>query len=152
MHDRAISSIMTRKVLTAKANASLKNILSKMRLKKVSCVIIVNNKIPLGIVTERDIVRLFAEKHTDDILKIEASSIMSTPPITVLDSMSISSALNISRAKRIRHLIVINKTKELSGLVTQSDLSKEYLSALNSQWELIEHSMKKKIFVQTLIR
>jgi diguanylate cyclase (GGDEF)-like protein len=145
MYDNQLSAIMTKNVLTATLETPLGDVLSKMKKKKVSCVIIIKEQIPLGIITERDIVRLFANVCKESVWKKPVSLVMSSPPITISQTLTISSALSIARAQKIRHLIVVNEANELVGLVTQSDLSKEYLSALNAQWESLERSIQKRV-------
>ena len=113
-----IGSIMKRSILTVKPDSKIKEAVQLMRDNKISCTIVTRNGIPQGIFTERDIVRMVADK--EDFGK-KVSGVMSSPLITAGPWMSFNKALDIMRANHIRRLPVI-KDKVLKGLVTETDL------------------------------
>ncbi|MBE9176263.1 PAS domain S-box protein [Synechocystis salina LEGE 06155] len=88
-----------------------------------SCVLIVDEEgILQGIVTERDLVRLGIEK--ENWQKVIAREVMSSPVVTIslaqLTDMFV--ALEQFRLHRIRHLPVLDDQGQVVGLITQSSL------------------------------
>jgi len=81
---------------------------------------------PVGIFTERDVVRLYADGDRDlDTLAVEAR--MTCSVVVGRLSMSVDEALGLMTERRFRHLPVIDDGK-LLGLVSIGDLVKVKLS------------------------
>ena len=83
------------------------------------CVVIVENKKPVGIVTELDIVRyilLKGEKLSEPIRKIMTSKITFMTP-----DMKLDEALKIIDTKQFRRYPVI-ENEELVGIITKKDV------------------------------
>ena len=78
---------------------------------------------PLGIITERDVVRILG-KLDPKLLQTPLRSLMSKPLITVEQSASINDATKIMNNKKIRRLVVIDKTNKMIGILTQRDIFK----------------------------
>src|ERR1035438_3760447 len=57
---RQIAAVMSRSVFSLPPEASLRDALNLMQSHRDTCVVVVENEQPVGIVTERDIVRLYA--------------------------------------------------------------------------------------------
>ena len=82
------------------------------------CLIIVENDVPIGILTELDIVRHIKSKT---IMKQPVSSIMSSPVRFMTPDMKLDEALKIIDTKRFRKYPVIENNR-LVGLVTKNDV------------------------------
>src|SRR3989344_3888641 len=82
------------------------------------CLIIVENDVPIGILTELDIVRHIKSKN---IMKQPVSSIMSSPVRFMTPDMKLDEALKIIDTKRFRKYPVIENNR-LVGLVTKNDV------------------------------
>ena len=80
-------------------------------------------KIPIGIVTERDIARTvgFAAKHSI-FGDIPLSEMMSEPLITIQPSASLKNAVILMQQKDIRRLPIIDKDGQLIGIITAKDI------------------------------
>lgn len=146
MHtDILVSSLMATNVISTTADAKLADIIQCMIDNHYSCMIVVKNERPVGIITERDIVRLMGLFITNmpqhDILVEE---VMSVPVETVPEEATLFEALVISSAQKIRHLPVVDAAGRIVGLVTQSDLAKAHFKIFENQRELIEHSVTKR--------
>ena len=83
----------------------------------IGSIIILEEDKPVGIVTEKDIVRRVLQTE-GDILKTRAKDIMSSPLISVEISKTLEEALKLMAEKNIRTLCVIKEDK-LAGVVTQ---------------------------------
>lgn len=83
-------------------------------------------KIPIGIVTERDIARTvgFAAKHSI-FGDIPLAEMMSKPLITIQPSSTLKDAVVLMQQKDIRRLPIIDKDGQLIGIVTTKDILRE---------------------------
>jgi CBS domain-containing protein len=90
----------------------------------IGSVVIVRNtdtNIPVGIVTERDIVRIAGAEQALT-LQIPVHEIMSRPVITINSNGSIRDALQTMELNNIRRLPVLNMEKKMVGIVTDKDI------------------------------
>ncbi len=117
---KQISKIMTKNVVTLNKDSLIRNVISKMSEFSISCVVIEEEKYPVGILTERDIVRLFGEG--DDIRNIKIKDVMRSTVETVTLDVPVHEAFTLMNQKQIRRLVVVDKTGMISGLITQSDI------------------------------
>lgn len=140
-----ISSLMTANVTSTTANAYLSDVIQGMIDNHYSCMIVIENDMPIGIITERDIVRLMGLFISDKPqCPVRVAEVMSVPVATVSEETSLFEALVISTAQKIRHLPVVTATGRLVGLVTQSDLAKAHFSIYEKQREIIENSVTER--------
>ncbi|MBD1212106.1 MAG: PAS domain-containing protein [Dolichospermum circinale Clear-D4] len=130
---RLVHEVMTANVLCAPANVSILAIARLMAENQVSSVMIVETQasltIPLGMVTEHDIVQLKALNVNFDTCL--AQTVMSTPVFSVTVDESLWNVQQIMEQRFIQRLAVIGSKGELVGIVTHSGI----LEALNP-WEL----------------
>ena len=130
---RMVAEVMTREVICAAPDSSLLAIVQLMAEHRVSSVMIVHPggisteplQMPVGIVTERDIVQFQALG-----LKLEtcrAEAVMSTPIFKVKPEESLLTVQQIMEQRSICRLAVTGEQGELLGIVTQISL----LQALN---------------------
>jgi CBS domain-containing protein len=122
-----IAEIMSKKTETIEESASIQQVAIKMKDKNVSSLIVVdslgNSK---GLVTERDVVRKVCIKDVYT-RKVIIKEIMSLPLITINPNDSPSTAIDIMLQHNIRHLIVVDNTREINkpiGIVTPRDLTR----------------------------
>jgi PAS domain S-box-containing protein len=88
------------------------------KISRGSCVLIVENKKILGLITERDLVRLSIENL--DFALVQVQEVMTRNIITLKESdfQDIFVVLSIFRQYNIRHLPIVNDQDELVGLLT----------------------------------
>ncbi len=87
-----------------------------------SCVLIMEHDRLLGILTERDVVRLAADGI--DLEGVPISAVMIHPVITLSEAtpQDVFAALFLFRRYRIRHLPVVNDTGELMGVISHESI------------------------------
>ena len=115
------------RVVTVSARSSVADAIRAMHAEKVGAVLVPDAEgCPVGIFSERDVVRLHAEGDRDfDALALEAR--MTCSLVLGRLSMSVDEALGLMTERRFRHLPVVEDGK-LLGLVSIGDLVKVKLS------------------------
>ena len=106
-----------------------------------SCVLICNGKKITGILTERDIVRLYAKyNETFSFLDPTLEEIMTPDPVCVNLETELETAIILAKTHSLRHLPVLDDKENLVGLVTMSHLMKTYLSLKEENIKLEQHN------------
>lgn len=115
-----IKEIMTRDVVTIDIKNDVLHLARKMLSFDVGSVIITDKKQPVGIVTERDIVRKIVSKNMkpDDI---SIKQLMTTPLVTIAATEDVTDTMHKMVKMEIRRLPVVENAK-LVGIVTDTDL------------------------------
>ena len=63
MQNILVKMLMSEQIISLPQDTSIRSVLDQMTVKNYSCVIIVENQRPVGIITERDIVRSLVERE-----------------------------------------------------------------------------------------
>jgi two-component system, cell cycle sensor histidine kinase and response regulator CckA len=87
-----------------------------------SCVLVIDGSRLVGIFTERDVVKLAASEMRVSELKIANAMTQPVITMTLSDSATTMSALELFRQYRIRHLPVLDDRGELVGVVTPNHI------------------------------
>jgi CBS domain-containing protein len=127
---KSIGKVMTKKLETIEMSNSAQEAAKKMRDKNVSSLLVIdnnNNGKPIGIVTERDLVRKVcvndaSSKHT------MVQDIASSPLMTIDAISSIEVAADVMTQNKVRHLLVVedNDINKALGIITPGDFT-DYL-------------------------
>ncbi|BCB97317.1 hypothetical protein JZK55_22390 [Dissulfurispira thermophila] len=122
MKDKSIRKIFTSNVISVTPDVSVSEAASLMEKNKISCIVVVQGKKPVGIFTERDfVVAVHRQNHLDST---EIGKLMTVQPITANIDTNIYEAYSLLEINRIRHLIIVDSNGELAGVITQSDIMK----------------------------
>ena len=119
-----VKSAMTRKMITLDKGLSVKSAIKLMVKKNIGSVVVTadSSSDPVGILTERDILKSIAYKRIrPEITKIE--EVMSTPILSVEGDTTLGDAAQLMIKKNIRRLLVKEGNKYV-GIITQRDLQK----------------------------
>jgi CBS domain-containing protein len=112
---------MTKRVLTIESKETVLEGAKLMSQKEVGDLIVVDNEMPVGIVTERDFVRrIMARGKT---LDTKISDVMSSPLVTISPDASVRGAARKMVKHRIRRLPVLKEHK-LVGIIVVSDFAR----------------------------
>ncbi len=121
-----VREVMTPTIVSVDASASVKDAANLMLEKGIGSVIVMEGEKPVGIMTERDILKRVVVKGLDPATT-KVKEVMSSPLVTVKADTYIVDASRIMAEKNIRRLLVVEDSKAV-GIVTEKDL----LRALNS--------------------
>ena len=133
-----VRDIMEKNVLTINQDKNALEAAKVLLEKDISFLVIIKDENPIGVVTERDIVRKVAAMNKQ-ASEVSLSSIMSEKFRSVEPSTEIEDAIQKMLNKNIRRLIVLDGDK-LAGVITQTDLAGYLRSKLliNGTVETIE--------------
>lgn len=92
------------------------------RAGRTSCVLITQGQVILGILTERDVVRLTAQAV--DLQTTTVAEVMTHPVVTLSEQSvkDIFAALFLFRRYRIRHVPVVNDQEQLVGIMSHASI------------------------------
>ena len=143
----SVSSIMTRDVKTEKEDQNVVTACRIMHENDIGSIIIVkmddkNNAEPIGIITERDIVRLLGSLNPSS-LQTPLRDIMSKPLINVSINSAIRDAIQTMQQKNIRRL-VISDGEKMVGIITDKDI---FRAIMNNQ-DLIPSLLGDKLLIE----
>jgi citrate synthase len=116
---RTVADVMTQDVLTASASEPLAKASGRMIERKVGSVIVVDSGAPVGILTERDLVRATAAGA--DLPTALVSEWMTTDADTVAPTTDVKSAFDSLSTHGYRHFPVVEDGK-LVGVVSLRDM------------------------------
>jgi CBS domain-containing protein len=120
----SVSKLMNPKVQTDFEDQNIMSACNIMSANDIGCVIVVSrtrDRTPVGIITERDIVRILG-KLNPDLFQTPLKMLMSNPIITIEQSASINDAAKLMNNKKIRRLVVVDKDNKMTGILTQKDI------------------------------
>ncbi|MFN2434571.1 MAG: cyclic nucleotide-binding/CBS domain-containing protein [Nitrososphaeraceae archaeon] len=138
-----IGELMTHKLQTIEGSSSVRDAAKKMRDKNISSLVVVNssNK-PIGIITERDLVRKVCASDSSS-KNTNVKDILSDVLVTTDALSEVGVAADIMIQNRVRHLLVVEGddiTKPL-GIITPTDFAgylKENLNIDNVNAKILE--------------
>jgi signal-transduction protein with cAMP-binding, CBS, and nucleotidyltransferase domain len=121
----SVSEIMSKReivTITAFSGKSSQEVASLMINKRVGSIIVIDkNTEPLGIITERDIVKhIYLKNIAASRIKVE--EIMSAPLITIMSYDSIDTASRVMTKNKIKRLAVLEEDNRLVGLLSVTDI------------------------------
>ncbi|AFY38637.1 diguanylate phosphodiesterase with CBS domains [[Leptolyngbya] sp. PCC 7376] len=145
---REVREVMSTKVITAFPTTPLIDVAQLMACHRISCVVIVDetatSEIPVGIITERDIVQL--QGLGGDLATLTTRFAMSCPVISLHPENSLTSAQEIMQRYRVRRIVAVNEHGELEGVVTETNVS-QILDPLElfGMLEILQHRVQQLV-------
>jgi diguanylate cyclase (GGDEF)-like protein/PAS domain S-box-containing protein len=123
---KEVGAVMTHSVVTLSPDATLADAVSNMTRERISCVVIEQAGKPLGIFTERDLIRL--EIPPDETDAVPLARVMTQPVRSVAAEDSLPAAIADMDAAGTRRLVVVDADGFIIGLITRSDIVKQLYS------------------------
>ena len=115
--------MMKKPVITLTLKDSIKEAIDLMKKHKIGSIVIIDDdNLPVNIITTKDIINLF-----DTDYKIDSSLKISSLPIkpnliTIFDNDSFDDAIGLLTTNLIHHLIVINYSGSVVGILSTQDI------------------------------
>ena len=118
-----IANLMNKKIIVAEQNMNLIGISKIMSDNNIGCVVIVDDletRKPLGIITERDVIRTIGMLQPHQMV-VPVREHMSHPLITLSSKATVSDAMKLMYERKIRRVIILENDK-LAGILTDKDI------------------------------
>ena len=125
-----VSEIMHKNITSVKATTSAQGCAKKMTKERVGCIIVLDNKDPVGIITERGFADL-VKKGNFDCKEVQAQDFMTKPLITIKSTSSYMTAMRKFEKEDIKRMPVVDKTGVI-GLLTLKNLVSHSKKAMRS--------------------
>ena len=129
-----VRKVMSSPVISATPETTIREAAERMRLHGVGALPVIHGDLPIGIVTDRDIViRALAAKGFMLGLDTAIADIMSRDVITCLPDDEVAKAAALMGEDRIRRLLVIDRSGVPVGLLSVGDIAEHVSEELAGQ-------------------
>jgi predicted transcriptional regulator len=119
---RDVSQLMTDQVLHVAPDVPARYALSLMARRSVSCIVVVQKGQPVGMFTERDVVRCISEGV--DLSEVSVSEVMSHTIVSTPLTSAPHETIGLMLKKSIRRLLVTDESGDMTGILTQTDIGR----------------------------
>jgi CBS domain-containing protein len=134
-----VSEIMSQKgvvTVDSKDNPSALDVAKLMAKNRIGSVLVIegdDNKKPVGIVTERDIIKkVSAQNKSAD--QVAVRHIMSSPLVTIKSIDSIDTAAETIAENKVKRLVVLEQDGSMVGVLSVSDIAKKLAKILTEDY------------------
>jgi CBS domain-containing protein len=140
---------MVKDIITVEAEETAKKAAELMDKHNIGCLIVINFGNPIGIVTERDMLKKVVLERRDPG-RVKVGNIMSAPLITSHPQADIRDAVRLMNERRIKKLPVI-EDGALIGLVSLTDVMRSlayFEHVISSLCARCQQGKQQKIIVE----
>lgn len=142
--DLRLADVMDRHVVSVPPDCTVATMVERMKQQPVSHVVVLDGNQPVGMFTERDLVRLL---HHGAQREQQVQDLMSTPVVTLDGSLEFRSAYIQLCLSRLRHLIVLDKDGSLIGVAAERDflghLGMELFQSVRNLQDLVDRGVPR---------
>lgn len=144
----SVGEYCNRDVVVVERTESVREAVNLMRKNHVGDVVVVemreNASIPLGILTDRDIVvEILAEDV--DLDAVIVGDVMSDQLVTINEDTKLLDAIKQMRIKGVRRLPVVNELGELQGILSVEDLLELIVEQLSDIVALVSKEITNEV-------
>lgn len=144
----SVGEYCNRDVVVVDKTESVRQAINLMRKNHVGDVVVVemqdNASIPLGILTDRDIVvEVLAEDV--DLDAVNVADVMSYQLVTINEDTKLMDAIKQMRIKGVRRLPVVNESGELQGILSVDDLLELIVEQLSDIVALVSKEITNEV-------
>jgi CBS domain-containing protein len=126
----SVNELMTKPVKTVRPDTNVREVVVTMNSLGIGSVVVVQGDRPVGIITERDILRRLVEESIPPETR-KAREIMTSPIVAINVNASVQEATQMMVHRRIKKLIVVDQGK-LVGIITHTDIVRKMPNMMSS--------------------
>jgi len=130
-----VRDVMSKDVRVVRPDTLVKEVVATMNKFNIGSIVVVQGSRPVGIITERDILRRIVEPCLAPEA-LRAREVMTSPAVTISGNASIDEAAKIMARKKIKRLLVMDSEK-LAGILTFTDIVTQVPNMLEILEELV---------------
>ena len=109
--------------ITCLPTDTIESVLTKLVENAISAVVVVDlNRIPMGIVTNTDMIRAYKNKMT---VSSNVEHIMATDLKTVKATATRDEAAGVFDESKLHHVIVVSEKLDFAGIISSLDIARE---------------------------
>jgi len=142
--DCTIGILASSPVISVESDTSVIDALKLMSARRISCIVVLFNGEPVGILTERDVV--FAANWVIGQPALRIREVMSKPVLTAPSDCTVSEAYRLFRENHVRHLVVLGEQMELAGIFTQTDLVRALKGSIFAETQDVTPLMSRHVW------
>ncbi len=131
-----VRDVMSKNVRVVRPDSSVKEVVATMNKFDIGSIVVVQGERPVGIITERDILRRIVEPCLAPET-LTARQVMTSPVITIDENASIDEAARLMAKKGVKKLLVTRNNDELVGILTFTDIVTKVPDMLGILEELV---------------
>jgi CBS domain-containing protein len=145
-----VGEICNRNVVVVPTGECIVDAAKRMRMFHVGDVVVVENRgncrVPVGILTDRDIVLSIVASDPGHLSYLLVSDAMSSELATAVEGTNVSDAIRLMRERGIRRLPIVDRDGGLVGILTFDDIVRFYADELNELVKLVasEREMEQR--------
>ena len=144
----SVGEYCNRDVVILDKTAPVREAVNLMRSNHVGDVVVVEKQadmvIPLGILTDRDIVVEILAKNVD-LDAVNVGDVMSYQLVTVTEEIRLLDAIKLMRINGVRRLPVVNKQAGLEGILSVDDLLELIVEQLTDIASLVSNEITNEV-------
>lgn len=125
-----LSQLAGRRVISTHPQATVLEVCGVMLQEKVGAVVVLDEGVLVGILSERDIVRRVAAQLRDPATTAVAD-VMTTKVTTVSDKGSVQTAIELMHHGAFRHLPMVDASGRVIGVLSVRDLLRQRVQELD---------------------
>ncbi|MEM3579254.1 MAG: CBS domain-containing protein [Candidatus Bathyarchaeia archaeon] len=137
-----VRDVMSKDVRVVRPDTNVKEVVAVMNKFDIGSVVVVQGNRPVGIITERDILKRIVEPCLAPET-MTARQIMTSPLVTIDENASINEAARLMAKKRIKRLLVTRNNDALVGILTFTDIVAKVPDLLSILEELVRPHTRK---------
>lgn len=138
-----IGSICKRNVVVAPKGEMVVDAAKRMRMLHVGAVVVVDQRegrqVPLGILTDRDIVLSLVASDAEHLPFMTVNDAMSDELLTAPEDTPLADALKLMQERGVRRLPVVDRAGTLVGIITADDVIRVLAEELDQIVTLMNH-------------
>ena len=136
-----VRDVMSKEVKVVRPDTTVKEVVATMNKFDIGSIIVVQGERPVGIITERDILRRLVEPCLAPET-LTARYVMTSPVTTISETATIEEAAKLMAKKRVKRLPVMSDEK-IVGIVTFTDMVTKVPTLLSILEELVRPHKRK---------
>lgn len=150
---KKLEHVMIRKIISVRKKDPFNKAIELMISHNISCMLVMEDKKPVGLISEHDITKAIAESSISNSIE----EIMTCPVLTAHKDKNLFEATRLMDERKQRCLVVVSPGGNVLGIVTKSDIIRnlrtDYIELLKGMLEeknraLVESEIKYRTLVE----
>ncbi|MBT9315934.1 ATP-binding protein [Leptothoe spongobia] len=131
--------------LTVTADISLEDAISRMHQAQSSYILSTEQQCPVGIFTERDLVKLLASGQSTIGMTLATVMTQELLTLTAEEVKDAFEILHLMQKTRVRHLPIVDELNNLTGVITQQSLEQAFPPSSLLKLRLVKEVMEPNV-------